>query len=193
MNFKRVLAYFIDVMIVSFISVLIFYLPFFKKDFDNYEKYQQTEVDLIMKPNENISEDELNTLEYNLNRASVPLLVINIGMMILYFGVMQYLLKGQTLGKKIMKLKIVSATGDDINPNLFMLRSVLITSFIPNLINILLLLFCNKETWFEFYSIISMIHSTFMFIMVAFIVLRKDGRGLHDLIANTKVISLKKE
>jgi len=193
MNFKRVLAYFIDIMIVSFISVLIFYLPFFKKDFDNYEKYQQMEVDLIMHPNEKISEDELNTLEYNLNRASVPVLIINIGMMTMYFGVMQYLLKGQTLGKKIMKLKVVSATGDDINPNLFMLRSILITSFIPNLINILLLLLTNKETWFEIYSIISMIHSTFMFIMIAFIVLRKDGRGLHDLIANTKVISLKKE
>ena len=82
MKIKRVVAYLLDFFLVTFISTLIFYLPIFYKDFEEYNKYSQTEVDIVTgKDKKEYSEDELNTLEYNLNRSMLPVLIINLGML----------------------------------------------------------------------------------------------------------------
>jgi uncharacterized RDD family membrane protein YckC len=189
MKIKRVVAYLLDFFLVTFISTLIFYLPIFHKDFEEYNKYSQTEVDIVMgKDEKEYSEDELNTLEYNLNRSMLPVLIINLGMLNIYFGVLQYCFNGQTLGKKLMKIRVVSNEKKKINPSLFMLRSVLVSNSIPSLINILLLLFVSKETWVEYYSYCGLLQSTLTFLMLGFMLFRSDERGLHDLISNTKVI-----
>ena len=189
MKIKRVVAYLLDFFLVTFISTLIFYLPIFHKDFEEYNKYSQTEVDIVMgKDEKEYSEDELNTLEYNLNRSMLPVLIINLGMLNIYFGVLQYCFNGQTLGKKLMKIRVVSNEKKKINPSLFMLRSVLVSNSIPSLINILLLLFVSKETWVEYYSYCGLLQSTLTLLMIGFMLFREDGRGLHDLISNTKVI-----
>ena len=161
MKIKRVVAYLLDFFLVTFISTLIFYLPIFHKDFEEYNKYSQTEVDIVMgKDEKEYSEDELNTLEYNLNRSMLPVLIINLGMLNIYFGVLQYCFNGQTLGKKLMKIRVVSNEKKKINPSLFMLRSVLVSNSIPSLINILLLLFVSKETWVEYYSYCGLLQQT---------------------------------
>ena len=189
MKIKRVVAYLLDFFLVTFISTLIFYLPIFHKDFEEYNNYSQTEVDIVMgKDEKEYSEDELNTLEYNLNRSMLPVLIINLGMLNIYFGVLQYCFNGQTLGKKLMKIRVVSNEKKKINPSLFMLRSVLVSNSIPSLINILLLLFVSKETWVEYYSYCGLLQSTLTLLMIGFMLFREDGRGLHDLISNTKVI-----
>ncbi len=189
MKIKRVVAYLLDFFLVTFISTLIFYLPIFHKDFEEYNKYSQTEVDIVMgKDEKEYSEDELNTLEYNLNRSMLPVLIINLGMLNIYFGVLQYCFNGQTLGKKLMKIRVVSNEKKKINPSLFMLRSVLVSNSIPSLINILLLLFVSKETWVEYYSYCGLLQSTLTLLMLGFVLFREDERGLHDLISNTKVI-----
>ena len=189
MKIKRVVAYLLDFFLVTFISTLIFYLPIFHKDFEEYNKYSQTEVDIVMgKDEKEYSEDELNTLEYNLNRSMLPVLIINLGMLNIYFGVLQYCFNGQTLGKKLMKIRVVSNEKTKINPSLFMLRSVLVSNSIPSLINILLLLFVSKETWVEYYSYCGLLQSTLTFLMLGFMLFRSDERGLHDLFSNTKVI-----
>ena len=189
MKIKRVVAYLLDFFLVTFISTLIFYLPIFHKDFEEYNKYSQTEVDIVMgKDEKEYSEDELNTLEYNLNRSMLPVLIINLGMLNIYFGVLQYCFNGQTLGKKLMKIRVVSNEKTKINPSLFMLRSVLVSNSIPSLINILLLLFVSKETWVEYYSYCGLLQSILTLLMLGFMVFREDERGLHDLISNTKVI-----
>jgi uncharacterized RDD family membrane protein YckC len=118
----------------------------------------------------------------------LPVLIINLGMLNIYFGVLQYCFNGQTLGKKLMKIRVVSNEKTKINPSLFMLRSILVSNSIPSLINILLLLFVSKETWVEYYSYCGLLQSTLTFLMLGFMLFRSDERGLHDLISNTKVI-----
>ena len=189
MKLKRIVAYLLDFFLVTFISTLLFYLPVFRSDFEEYNKYSQTEVDIVTgKEEKEYSEDELNTLEYNLNRSMLPVLIINLGMLNIYFGILQYCFNGQTLGKKLMKIRVVSNEKGKINPSLFMLRSILVSNSIPSLINILLLLFVSKESWVEYYSYCGLLQSTLTLLMLGFVVFRKDERGLHDLISNTKVI-----
>ena len=125
--------------------------------------------------------------------ATKPLLIIRIGVLILYFGVLAYLLKGQTLGKKILKLQVVPNKGSTLNPGLFILRSVIITNLVFETISLILLIYCSKNTYFEYNSLIANLGDLLYIIIIGCIILRDDERGLHDLICNTKVISTKKQ
>ena len=57
--------------------------------------------------------DEFNSIAkdyiYILGTKSISNSVITIACTLLYFGVIQYFLKGQTIGKKLLKLKVVSS------------------------------------------------------------------------------------
>jgi hypothetical protein len=49
----------------------------------------------------------------------------------------------------------------------------------------------SKDTFISVYPKISSVLSIFLLVTMLFMMYREDGRGLHDLISNTKVISTK--
>ena len=51
----------------------------------------------------------------------------------------------------------------------------------------------NKETFIAIYPKVSNVLTITLLVTLVFIMYREDGRGLHDLMANTKVISTKKD
>ena len=66
-----------------------------------------------------------------------------------------------------------------------------------NDVGLLFLLFMNANQYFQATNIINSIQSVFLISSVFMIMFRKDGKGLHDFISNTKVFyiiqSFKKE
>ena len=113
------------------------------------------------------------------------LLTLNIG----YFVVFQYLNKGQTIGKKLMKIK-VTEKGKDPSLKAMILRTFVTNSIFSGLFCILLLFILNKDTYYYGYYIVSMIEMIFVFVSALFILYRKDKLGLNDLIAKTEVNDL---
>ena len=73
---NRIFAYLIDLFIVSFISSLIFCLPVFNKENENYlnetTKYSETYEKYI---NEEVNEDDVLDAQYNMQRAATTLLI----------------------------------------------------------------------------------------------------------------------
>jgi uncharacterized RDD family membrane protein YckC len=107
---------------------------------------------------------------------------------ILYFGIIPWKWNGQTLGKKLFKLKAVNEYGE--NPKLFTHLLRAIQNWATYFVGLLgWVLFINIIV----YSIVVMIGSVLFFIilLISFIMLlaREDGRGLHDLMTGTYVIS----
>lgn len=196
MKLKRIFAYIIDIYIVSFISAMLFGLiPFFKDDFNNYLNSTKEYSDILLNStsgSSDIDEEELIDIEYDIEIQSKPILFMRTGLLLLYFGVIGYLWKGQTLGKKIFKLQIVPNKRESLNPGLFILRSILVTNLIPEVASLLVLILCSKGTWYDATLIISNISYFLRFLMLGFVIFRDDERGLHDLICDTKVISTKK-
>ena len=194
MKLKRIFAYIFDILLVSFISSLIFSVFAKPEDLNNYEELYNESMEVMLNTGSGeVNEDELMDLTYRMQTATKTSQIINVGLLIVYFGVSAYLMKGQTLGKKIMKIKVVSATDKEINPALFMLRAILVTNFIPNLIALIALILCSKNMWYQINNITSYLSSIMLFIMVGFMIFREDERGLHDIICKTKVISIKEE
>ena len=90
-----------------------------------------------------------------------------------------------------MKIKVVPIKGNKLNPGLFILRTLLITSIIPNLISVISIFYLSPNTWYNLTGIISQIQEFFFLIILGFMIFRDDERGLHDLICQTKVIDTK--
>ena len=97
---------------------------------------------------------------------------------------------GQTLGKKIMKLKVVSAKDRELNIFNYLIRCAILNGVI---VNLLLVIFVNTLDVNSFYManyIVSNIQSIIEIVIIIMIFMTSDARGLHDYIACTKVIEI---
>ena len=186
--FKRFFAYMIDTMFLSIIINLIaFALPL-----EGYNKANENYNELADKYlTQEISQEEYmdSSIEYVYKIQdtgivlNAMLLVLNIG----YFIIFQYLNKGQTLGKKLLKIK-VTQNGKEPSIRAMILRTFVVNSIFSGLFCILLLFILNKDTYFYGYYAIAIIEMIFVFLTALFILYRKDKMGLNDLIAKTEVI-----
>lgn len=194
MKIKRIVAYIIDIFIISFISSALFLLPIFKNDYKNYVNITKEYTSAILNAgSEGLDYDiELDYL-YNMTKSSQPLNIITCGLIFLYFGIFSYLLKGQTIGKKIMKIKVVPIKGKKLNVNLYMIRTILLNNLLLRIASIISIIYLSKSNWIIADTIISYISNAVIFLILGFMVFRDDERGLHDIICQTNVIECKKE
>lgn len=192
MKLKRIFTYFIDLFFVSLISSIIVMIPIFKYDPVKVEEQTNKLYSSILETGSaDVDEDILVTGLYNLERSSTSLTAITTFITFIYFGVAAFINNGRTLGKMIMKIKVVPIKGNKLNPGLFILRTLLITSIIPNLISVISIFYLSPNTWYNLTGIISQIQEFFFLIILGFMIFRDDERGLHDLICQTKVIDTK--
>lgn len=192
MKIKRVFAYIIDYAIVYLISALILMIPALSYDQEQYLNYYEE----YMTMPEQITEETLNnqySLLYKMTKLSKNSLIIEAVVAFAYFGVTAYLMDGQTIGKKIKKIKVVSNDDKELNPHLFMLRSVILTNLIPTIASYIAILVLKEKNWILAEGIISNISLTITFVLIAFLIFREDERSLHDIICKTKVIEVNKE
>lgn len=191
-SYKRIAAYLLDLLIVYVISMLlVWFIPMgeeYNKRSDDYTnvilKYSSGEItsDKYIEDSKDIS--------YDVNKLGVSISIIMLAVTTIYFVVVQYYNNGQTIGKKIMKLKIEPYSDKKLTMNNFLIHSVIVNSILLNLISIVMIVFVSKDVYLNIYDYISYIFTGLNIIILVMILYRKDGRGLHDILANTKVISL---
>lgn len=143
-----------------------------------------------------ISEDNstlANNYNYILGKIAISDSIITLLCTLLYFGIIQYILKGQTIGKKLLKLKVVSASDKKINLLNYILRSLIVNNILLNTITIIFLAYASKTIYLKSYSIINILINIIEAVIIFLVLTRDDQRGLHDLLFNTKVISTVEE
>lgn len=185
---KRLGAFIIDTMILSVIFSLI--TMGFNTDSSNINK----ELTIILEQYENseitIEEysDKVTNLNYELQKSSIVVNTVNVILYVGYFIVFGYLNKGQTLGKKICKIKVVNKDNDRPSIWNMIIRSLFIYGISTLLFNIIFINILNNKIFTYGYTIITYIETIFMIICFFMILYKKDGKGLHDLMAKTYVI-----
>lgn len=195
--FKRLGAYVIDILLVSIIAAIISnigtinyqkdkYLSTYDKAIKITEKYQNREIE------KDEYTKELSKISYKLEKNSSISTIISIAVLLGYFGIFQYSKNGKTLGKKIFKLQIVK-TKNDLNLINFLLRSLILNNIIFNISKLILLYTLNQNTYMNISSYITNIQMIFQLLIIVSMLISKEGRGIHDYIAGTKVIDLKEE
>ena len=185
---SRLAAYIIDFLIVSvIISIICYALP---TNNQTTEKEISELVDKMISGEITSNEylNEYKELLYKNNKRNVIENTVNAVIMFAYFVIFQYMNKGQTLGKRILSIRVVdSETSKPTNIPKGLLRSMVILSIVSSIVSVALIN-VNKNTYTNIYLTAVEIESILTFISIIFVLYRKDGRGLHDMIANTKVI-----
>ena len=187
--FERLGAYFLDSIIVGLIFSLIC-LGVSSNQSITEKQMEALDNQLLAGEITNAAYlEEYNDLLYKHQKENVLELSISAALTIAYYVVFQYMYKGQTLGKKVLGIKVVdNATENEVPIIKGLLRSLLIHNILSSVLNIILLFILNNNMYFTGYGIIVGIEVIFILITVMFVLYKKDGRGLHDIITNTKVI-----
>ena len=127
---------------------------------------------------------------HELNKYSKFYNLYYIIVLLLYFLGFNIITKGQTLGKKILKLRIVNNKDEkDVSILNYLIRCILLYNPIYYLLMIIVSFITNTNTVYNFALIFSNIKDYLELIIMVMIVARPDGRGLHDILASTKVIN----
>ena len=195
---KRVMAFIIDTFIVLIISSSISIIGFINPYKDEYEEAYDEYADVVAQIQEegsgvdrDASEDELITLYYNVNKYNVVRSGISVVCTILYFALLQSLMNGQTIGKKIMKIRVVANKDDKkLNFGNFLIRSVILNNVIFSVLFIVGIYLFDVSGYYNYSIVVSYLQMLLLTVIMLMVVLRKDFRGLHDFAAGTKVIDL---
>lgn len=154
--------------------------------------------------NDTISELDVNNVEvpkklqkamYKYEKTNSYLYVWYIGFGIIYFVVFQWLNKGQTLGKKMFKIKVVN--NDEENPNLlqYFVRYLINGSTLLMGVNIVLviktiILFMGvgATTYYQTHMLLQVISILIEILLFATLIVHKNNRLINDILARTKVV-----
>ncbi len=222
-NFKRILAYMIDMIIVSIIVFAFTNIKQINPQLDSYnkiykdylkisEKYKdlEKEYNTAKKDYENkkINKKEYNSKKtaflnykdkytnnvkkynYKLSKNSTFSTIISIIIVIGYFGVFQFSMGGQTLGKKLLKLKVIKNNGGSLNIGNYLIRCVILNGVIFNTALIICIYALGYNNFYTANYIITNLQSILEIIILLMVFMSKDGRGLHDYLAQSRVIEM---
>lgn len=191
-SLKRIIAFVIDIVIVSLVVSLINLLPLdpYKDKYkDTYEKYNEV-VQKSTEDEKNDYKDEIIELNYEVYKYRTYSSMFSATALILYFGVLPLVMNGQTLGKKIMKLRVVSNNEKKLNFWKYLIRIVILNNIWLSLINIGAVYVVSGVKFYYVTYVISMLSSLIYMLNLIMVMFRKDNRGLHDMVAGTKVIEV---
>ena len=187
---QRFIAFLLDIFILSSIASLISY-PFLdaksidklnKNSSEEIEKYTTGEIDM------DTYVDEVKGISYQLSQKQGVVSLVTLFLAVLYFIVYQYYNNGQTIGKKLMKIKVVSSTDKEITMNSFIFRSLIVNSILVDMISFAIVIFGNETVYFYGVAICGIIKYTLLLICGFMVMWSKSGLGLHDRIAHTTVV-----
>lgn len=191
---QRFLAYVID-MILIILIVNIIGNAFNQKQLKELDKELNDKLNTVESVEQfydDSSEELLNELadiQYRIDKASAPITAVNIIISIGYFIIFQYMNNGQTLGKKLFKIKVQSEKKEKLSLMQITVRSLLINVIAFNFINVLAVVFLSKDLYLAVNSIVTFGQWIIFIASVLLILYNKDKNGVHDMLAKTKVIN----
>ena len=191
---KRIVAYVIDFLIVAFVSAIIMYAMPHNEKYNETLNNSSALNELLTKENYNNEEYLKRTTEltYDSYKYGVLENSITIVIMIAYFTLFTYFSHGETIGKKIVKTKVVNMEGNEPNLLQSFLRSIIVSRSFGDVITLILVLSLKKATFVKSYYYIDLFITLIWIACPIVAIWRQDGRGLHDLIGGTKVLDKRK-
>ncbi len=202
--YRRISAFLIDVFLVTFVSTVFSSISYVNPFIDNYkvaydeyrEIYKSESESVLTNPTIKNVVDYSNKMSKQIYKIDYSMLFNNIYYLVfsfLYFVLFAYFTNGQTLGKKLFKLKVVRQDGEKVKLSNLMLRTFLSGSSIFMGVNIIvviqLLLLMIPQNQVYFYAILFSSMISYVIEIIGLVLLfSKEHRSLDDIIGSTKVI-----
>ena len=207
-NIKRIVAFIIDIFIVSIIAGALSVSPL-NPDKDKAENYRLELEEITVEYMDRISSAEdtdKDILEiydefresavqynYDIARNSVYEQIITVVCMILYYCLFANYFESQTVGKRLMKLRIETKDGNTPSLWILILRMILLFRIPISILSSILCFILNAKDFYDISSLLTIITTAYSLTLICMALWRKDRRGLHDLISGTKVEMVTKQ
>ena len=209
-KYRRVMAFILDLLFVSTISMLLINNPKINPNYfvqEEYEKALSTKVenmDYNFDPTEDTSVyiesmyNQVGVEVYDAVKASVYTFLIFIVVNTLYYSVFVFCNDGKTLGCAVFKLKITKKDGSKAKiynlamRSLFMGSAVITYSPIACIIFMVLPRVLSPRTAFLPLTYGSMLVVAFEIVLLVFFAVNKKNMTIQDYLSNTKILDTKK-
>ena len=187
---QRVLAFLIDLVLLSMITSLItMFIPMNDTATKLYEEQNRVLEDYVAG---NVSMEEyvnqMIDLGYDISKQTVIISIVGVVISLLYYVVYPCYNNGQTFGKKLMKIKIKKTNDTELSMNDLLIRGMINNSILVNIINVILVLFLSKNLYLSTSSLVSFIQYLVLIISLIMIAFTKNAQGLHDKVCKTEVV-----
>lgn len=193
-KYKRLVAYIIDFFIITLFMSLVSNSGILNKSFYQYndavERLNGLYKEVLELDEIDEKVNDIKTIVYDINSFGSLYFSLEVIVMIGYFVIFQYFNKGQTLGKKLMKIKILSKDDKELSLGNLLLRSMILYSLIVTILNMILIQITSVNTFYNLYTILGFINIIVTYVTYFMIIFRKDEKGLHDIIAGSKVVEI---
>lgn len=187
---QRFLAYLIDAVLIFLISAIAIFPVSNSESLEELtvqnttimNQYLEQEIDASTYMNQTMD------ISYEIAKQSGIATIITIFVYILYYVVFQFYHQGQTLGKRVMKIQVRAREKEELTLNQLLLRAAIANSILINTLILLFAIFASKDVYIGGSYIFTIIQYIVIFASVLMVMYRKDGCGVHDLIAHTEVV-----
>jgi len=188
---QRVVAFAIDILLITYLVIGVGkILPTNERYKELSKEYDKIQEDVL---NEDITElsyftGDLSRVSYEMEKENFAFTIISLGLNIVYFVWYQVFAKGQTVGKRLMRIVIKKEDDSDIDFVDSIKRGIILHGFLASVILAILIQFLAEDTYFGFSIVLQLITGLLFIVSILMAAIRKDGKSLHDLFSNTKVV-----
>ena len=187
---QRVLAFLIDLVLLSMITSLItMFIPMndtATKLYEEQNRVLEGYVEGTVPMEEYVN--QMIDLGYDISKQTVIISIVSIVISLLYYVVYPCYNNGQTFGKKLMKIKIKKTNDKELSMNDLLIRSMINNSVLVSIINVILVLFLSKDLYLSTSSFVGVIQYIVLIISLIMIAFTKNAQGLHDKVVHTEVV-----
>lgn len=153
----------------------------------------QEDIDGLKESIANFYNDQFYDINYSLEKNMMIYNVIYIVMIIIYFGLLPIFTNGQTIGKRLLCLKVVTKDGKDAGFVRYTVRSLILYQSVFTIIQMILVGTLSVDNYYTVIDFVTIARDLVYYVILFMVMVRIDGRGLHDFIAGTKVVMLDRE
>lgn len=191
---QRLCAYIIDLLLIGILGSFIAY-PFTNYDkIDSLKEKQNVLAEKFVNNDVALEEYAVESanIVYSQAKYSGPITIVNIAMYILYYVVFQIYCSGQTIGKKLLGIRVISTTDEDLTMNQMIFRTLIANSVLLDFLSIIFIIFLSKDIYISCFALFSLIQNIIIIISIFTVMFGKEGLAVHDRLCHTKVISVNK-
>ncbi len=187
---QRFVAFMIDLFLVSALTSLVTtFIPTngtIDKLYDQQTKIIENYTSQKITMEEYVN--QLVDISYDIAKQTGIATLIGIAISLLYYVLYVYKNDGQTIGKKMMKIKIKKKNNDQLTMNDLLFRTMILQGTLVSIIGFCTILFLDKDTYLATNSLLNLVQYSILLISFFLIAFTKEKQGLHDKLVGTVVV-----
>lgn len=187
---QRFVAFMIDLFLVSALTTLVTtFIPTngtIDKLYDQQTKIIESYTSQKITMEEYVN--QLVDISYDIAKQTGIATLVGIAISLLYYVLYVYKNDGQTIGKKMMKIKIKKKNDDQLTMNDLLFRTMILQGTLVSIIGFCTILFLDKDTYLATNSLLNLVQYSILLVSFFLIAFTKEKQGLHDKLVGTIVV-----